>query len=40
VLLNGKAALMVSLPFVHEIYCRCVVELDDNMVAHNDHFLR
>ena len=36
VLLNGKMALSVSLPFVQEIYCRRAVELDDNMVAYDD----
>ena len=36
VLLNGKMALSVSLPFVQEIYCRRAVELDDNTVAYDD----
>src|SRR5205085_2674285 len=40
VLLNGKVALSISLPFVQEIHGRLAVQLDDDMVAYGDHFLR
>ena len=40
VLLNGKVALGVSLSLVQEIHCRLAVQLDDDMVAYGDHFLR
>ena len=39
-LLNGKVALSVPLPLVQEVHRRLAVQLDDDMVAYDDHFLR